>query len=76
MVPDAGNRRELTAEEAGEVRRLRDGKYRSWAWTWGRTPAFVYPMAMSLARFFRAGTPMPFSASRMGARLLPVHVPF
>ena len=42
MVPDAGNRRELTAEEAGEVRRLRDGKYRSWAWTWGRTPAFVY----------------------------------
>ncbi len=56
MVPDAGDRRELTAEEAGEVRRLRDGKYRSWAWTWGRTPAFVYERSGSFAG-------MPFRAA-------------
>ena len=39
-----------------EVRRLRDGKYRSWAWTWGRTPAFVYERSGSFAG-------MPFRAA-------------
>lgn len=42
MVPDAGDRRELTEEQVREVCRLRDEKYRSWEWTWGRTPAFTY----------------------------------
>ena len=32
----------LTAEQEAEVCRLRDEKYRSWEWTWGRTPAFTY----------------------------------
>lgn len=31
----------LTPEQDAEVRRLRDEKYKSWEWTWGRTPAFV-----------------------------------
>lgn len=42
MVPDAGDRRELTAEQIEAVCRLRDEKYHSWAWTWGRTPSFTY----------------------------------
>lgn len=42
MVPDTGDRRELTEEQVREVCRLRDEKYRSWEWTWGRTPAFTY----------------------------------
>lgn len=42
MVPDAGDRRELTEEQVREVCRLRDEKYRGWEWTWGRTPAFTY----------------------------------
>ena len=49
MVPDAGDRRELTAEQTEEVRRLRDEKYHSWEWTWGRTPAFVYERTGSFA---------------------------
>lgn len=32
----------LTGEQEPEVRRLRDEKYRSWEWTWGRTPPFSY----------------------------------
>ena len=32
----------LTAEQEAEVCRLRDAKYCSWEWTWGRTPAFTY----------------------------------
>ena len=32
----------LTPEQEAEVCRLRDEKYRSWAWTWGKTPAFTY----------------------------------
>ena len=32
----------LTAEQEAEVCRLRDEKYRSWEWTWGKTPAFTY----------------------------------
>lgn len=30
----------LSPEQEKEVCRLRDEKYRSWEWTWGRTPAF------------------------------------
>lgn len=33
---------ELTPEMESEVLRLRDEKYRSWEWTWGKTPAFSY----------------------------------
>lgn len=32
----------LTAEQKAEVCRLRDEKYHSWEWTWGKTPAFTY----------------------------------
>lgn len=31
------------------VRRLRDEKYKTWAWTWGRTPAFRYQREGCLA---------------------------
>lgn len=41
MVPDGGHLT-LTPEQEAEVCRLRDEKYRSWAWTWGKTPAFTY----------------------------------
>ena len=30
----------LSPEQRKEVCRLRDEKYRSWEWIWGRTPAF------------------------------------
>lgn len=52
MVPDAGDRRELAEDQIREVCRLRDEKYRSWEWTWGRTPAFTYEKRGSFA-----GTP-------------------
>ena len=42
MVPACSPCVTLTAEQEAEVRRLRDEKYRSWEWTWGRTPAFTY----------------------------------
>lgn len=42
MVPPGCPRLTLTAEQEAEVCRLRDEKYRSWEWTWGRTPAFTY----------------------------------
>lgn len=42
MVPDLSNRLELTEAQQAEVWRLRDEKYRSWEWTWGKTPAFIY----------------------------------
>lgn len=42
MVPDVNNYLELTEEETKAVRRLRDEKYCSWEWTWGKTPSFVY----------------------------------
>lgn len=31
----------LTAQQQAEVCRLRDEKYKSWAWTWGKDPAFT-----------------------------------
>ena len=42
MVPDPGGHRELTPAQREEIFRLRDEKYYSWEWTWGRTPAFTY----------------------------------
>ena len=32
----------LTAEQESEIRQLAEKKYKSWEWTWGRTPPFVY----------------------------------
>jgi len=40
MAPGEGRR--LTEAQESEVRRLRDGKYRSWQWTWGKTPGFTF----------------------------------
>ena len=40
---------ELTEEQAAEVCRLRDEKYHSWEWTWGKTPPFVYERAGKFA---------------------------
>ncbi|MBU5434270.1 lipoate--protein ligase [Pseudoflavonifractor sp. MSJ-37] len=42
MVPPDQPRMTLTPEQESEVCRLRDEKYRSWDWTWGKTPAFTY----------------------------------
>ena len=42
MGPPGSPRLTLTAEQEAEVCRLRDEKYRSWEWTWGKTPAFTY----------------------------------
>lgn len=42
MVPDQEDRIVLTESQKEEVRRLAEEKYRSWAWTWGKTPAFRY----------------------------------
>lgn len=49
MVPDIRNRLELTEAKEAEVRRLAEEKYRSWEWTWGRTPAFSYERSGSFA---------------------------
>ena len=32
----------LNADQLREIRKLRDEKYLSWEWTWGKTPAFTY----------------------------------
>ena len=42
MVPSDCPHLTLTPEQNAEVCRLRDEKYRSWEWTWGKTPAFIY----------------------------------
>lgn len=42
LIPDADNRIHLTPEQNTEVCRLRDERYHSWEWTWGKTPAFSY----------------------------------
>ena len=49
MVPPGCPRLTLTAEHEAEVCRLRDEKYRSWEWTWGRTPAFTYEKSGTFA---------------------------
>ncbi len=40
---------ELTDEQRAQVRKLRNEKYRSWDWTWGKTPAFSYEREGSFA---------------------------
>lgn len=42
LLPPDGRRLVLTEEQLRAVERLRDEKYRSWQWTWGKTPAFTY----------------------------------
>lgn len=32
----------LTEEQQQQIMRLRDEKYKSWEWTWGKTPPFTY----------------------------------
>ena len=49
MVPPGSPRLALTPEQEAEVCRLRDEKYRSWAWTWGKTPAFTYEKSGTFA---------------------------
>ena len=51
MVPPGSPRLTLTAEQEAEVCRLRDEKYHSWEWTWGRTPAFTYEKSGTFAGF-------------------------
>ena len=41
MVPPGCPRLTLTAEQEAEVCRLRDEKYRSWEWIFGRSPKFT-----------------------------------
>ncbi|MGN0185343.1 MAG: biotin/lipoate A/B protein ligase family protein [Aristaeellaceae bacterium] len=40
---------ELTDEQRAQVRKLRNEKYRSWDWTWGKTPSFSYEREGSFA---------------------------
>ena len=42
MVPPECPHLTLTPEQDAEVCRLRDEKYRSWDWIWGKTPTFTY----------------------------------
>ena len=49
MVPPGSPRLTLTAEQEESVCRLRDEKYRSWEWTWGKTPAFTYEKSGTFA---------------------------
>lgn len=42
MVPAGASRLTLTAEQETAICRLRDEKYHSWEWTWGKTPSFTY----------------------------------
>ena len=42
MLSSASPRLTLTPEQETEVCRLRDEKYHSWEWTWGKTPTFTY----------------------------------
>ena len=49
MVPPGCPRLTLTAEQEESVCRLRDEKYRSWEWTWGKTPAFTYEKSGTFA---------------------------
>ena len=42
MVPAEADRLALTGDQEAAVRRLAEEKYRSWEWTWGRTPGFTF----------------------------------
>lgn len=49
MVPNAADHIALTEAQKAEIRRLRDAKYHSWEWTWGKTPPFTYERTGSFA---------------------------
>lgn len=51
MLPPGSPRLTLTEEQERKVRRLRDEKYHSWEWTWGRTPPFSYEKSGVFAGF-------------------------
>jgi len=56
MVPEESGRLALTEAQEAEVRRLRDEKYRSWQWMWGKTPGFTFAREGVFAgEPFRAG---------------------
>ena len=40
LVPEGMIREQLTEEELAKARTLAEEKYRSWDWTWGRSPAY------------------------------------
>ncbi len=42
LTRDGMEREELSAAELDEVERLAAAKYRTWEWTWGRTPDFGF----------------------------------
>ena len=42
VLPTGSKSVGLTEDERAQVRKLRNEKYRSWDWTWGKTPAFSY----------------------------------
>lgn len=42
MLLENGKYITLTQEQEAEIIRLRDEKYRTWEWTWGKTPNFTY----------------------------------
>lgn len=42
VLPGGAERIALNADQLSEVRALEKEKYRSWEWTWGKTPAFEY----------------------------------
>ena len=42
MLPPGAKKLRLSEAQLSEVRALADETYRSWAWTWGKTPAFSY----------------------------------
>ena len=48
LAPQGMIREQLTEEELAKARTLADEKYRSWDWTWGRSPAY---QACRRARF-------------------------
>lgn len=49
MLPPGSSQITLSPEQQAEVSRLRDEKYRSWEWTWGKTPAFTYEKSGTFA---------------------------
>lgn len=49
LLPPGSRRLRLSERELEAVRQLRDRVYRSWDWTWGKTPAFTYEKTAELA---------------------------
>ena len=49
VLPAGSRCVELTEEQRAQVRKLRNEKYRSWEWTWGKTPSFSYEREGSFA---------------------------